>query len=121
MPSKRVIGILLVAAMAVPAVGLPDWKGDLAKKTVGRAAREGIEDALKDEAVDAALSAAARGTAAYVDSRRLERDELVEIGAAVGTGVEVAMQAADVADALDDAADVAKTLNKVNKIRKAIP
>ena len=121
MPSKRVIGMLMIAAMAVPAVGLPDWKGDLAKKTVGRAAREGIEDALKDEAVDAALSAAARRTATYVESRRLERGDLVDIGEAVSTGVEVAMKASDVADALDDAADVAKTLNKINKIRKAIP
>ena len=69
MPSKRVTGILIVAAMAVPAVGLPDWKGDLAKKTVGRAAREGIEDALKDEAVDAALSAAARGGAPGADAQ----------------------------------------------------
>ena len=121
MPSKRVIGILVMAAMAVPAVGLPDWKGDLAKKAVGRAAREGIEDALEDEAVDAALSAAARRTAAHVERRRFERDELADIGEVVGTGVEVAMKASDVAETLDDAADVAKTLNKINKIRKAIP
>lgn len=121
MPSKRVIGILTVAVMAVPAVGLPDWKGDIAKKAVGHAAREGIEDALKDEALDATLDAAARGAATYADSRRVERYELAEIGETVSTGVEVAMKASDVAETLDAAADVAKTLKKVNNIRKAIP
>ena len=121
MPNKRVIAILTMAAIAVPAVGLSDWKDDLARKAVGRVAREGIEEALKDEALDAALSATARGTARYVESRRLDPSELVEIADTVGTGVEVAMKASDVADALDDAADVAKTLQKVNKIRKAIP
>lgn len=121
MRSKRVIGILTVAVMAVPAVGLTDWKGDLAKKAVGRAAREGIENALRDEAVDAALDAAARETAMFVESRRLERDELEDIGEAVSTGVEVAMQASEVAETLDNAADVAKTLKKINNIRKAFP
>lgn len=122
MPSMRVIGILVAAALAVPAVGLTgDWAGDLAKKAVGRAAREGIGDALKDEALDATLDAAARGAAMYAESERRDRYEHQAIGAAVGNGVEVAMRASDVADTLDNAADVAKTLNKVNKIRKAIP
>ena len=62
-----------------------------------------------------------RETAMFVESRRLERDELEDIGEAVGTGVEVAMQAAEVAEVLDNAADVAKTLKKINNIRKAIP
>ena len=107
--------------LSVPAVGLTgDWAGDLAKKAIGSAAREGIEDALKDEALEATLDAAARGAVTYVESARRDRYDRVEIGEAVGTGVEVAMRASDVADKLDDVADVADTLKKVNKIRKGI-
>jgi hypothetical protein len=53
-----------------------------------------------------------------VEAARRELYEREEVAAAVSTGVEVAMQAADVADALDDAADVAKTVKKINDIRK---
>lgn len=121
MASMRVIGILVAAALAVPAVGLTgDWAGDLARKAIGNAARAGIEDALKDEALEAALDSAAQRTAVYVASERRERYEREDIAEVASTGVEVAMRAAAVADALDDAADVAETLSKVNKIRKAI-
>jgi len=121
MPKMKVIGLLTAAAMAVPVVGLTgDWAGDLAKKAVGRAAREGIEDALKDEALDATFDAAARGAAIYADSARRERYEREDVAETVGAGVEMAMRASDLADALDDAADVAKTLKKVSKIRKGI-
>jgi len=119
MPSLKVIALLTAAALAVPAIGLTgDWAGDLAKKAVGHAAREGIEHALKDEALDRSLDAA-RGAAVYAGSELREKYEHEEIAAAVSTGVEVAMKASDVADALDDVADVADTVKKVNKIRKA--
>jgi len=120
--SQRVAAILTAAAMATSFVVLTaDWAGDLAKKAIGHAAREGVEEALKVETLDAALDAAARGAGAYVESVRRERYERQDVGEAISTGVEAAMQAAEVADALDGAADVAKTLQKVNKIRKAIP
>ena len=121
MPSLKVIALLTAAALAVPAIGLTgDWAGDLAKKAVGRAAREGIEHALKDEALDATLDAAARGVVVYGDAVRRELYEREDIAEAVSTGVEVAMRASDVADTLDDVADVADTVKKVNKIRKVI-
>ena len=121
MASMSVLGLLAAAALAVPAVGLTgDWAADLARKAIGNAAREGIEDALRDEALDATLDAAAHGAAMFVESERRERYEREDIGEAVGTGVETAMRAAEVADALEDAADVAETLGKINKIRKAI-
>lgn len=121
MASMRLIAILATVALAVPATGLTgDWAADLARKAIGNAAREGIGDALKDEAVGAALDAAATGAAMYVDSERRQRYEREEIGESVSTGVEAAMRAADVAEALDDAADVAETLSKVNKIRKVV-
>jgi len=119
---QRVAAILTAAAMATSVVVLTaDWAGDLAKKAIGRAAREGVEEALEDEALDRALDAAAGGAAVYVESARRERYERQDVGEAISTGVEAAMRASEVADALDDAADVAKTLQKVNKIRKAIP
>ena len=61
MRSKRVVGVLTAAALAVPAIGLPDWGADLAKKAIGRAARAGIQEALEDEAEDFARAAAAQG------------------------------------------------------------
>ena len=121
MSRMKVMGIVAAAAMAVPAVAMTgDWAGDLAKKAVGKAAREGIEHALKEEALDEALDVAGRGVVRYADSVRREDSEREDISEAVGSGVEAAMRAADVADALEDAADVAETLSKVNKIRKAI-
>src|SRR5262245_24391213 len=121
MPRMKVIGLLTAVALALPTVGLSgDWAGDLAKKAVGRAAREGIEDALKDEALDATLDAAARGVAVYGDAVRRELYEREDIAQAVSTGVEVAMRASDVADTLDNVADVADTVKKVNKIRKVL-
>jgi hypothetical protein len=121
MSRMKVIGLLTAAAMAVPVVGLTgDWGEDLAKKAIGRVAREGIEEALKDQALDATLDAATRGAVRYTESELRERYEHEDIAAAVSTGVEVAMRASDVADTLDDVADVADTLKKVNKIRKVI-
>jgi hypothetical protein len=112
--------VLTVVAIAVWVAGpTADWAGDLARKAVGRAAREGLEAALKDEALDATLDAAGR-TVAWAESERLERYEREAVGEAVTTGVEMAMRASGVADALDDTADVAETLQKVNRIRKAI-
>ena len=121
MSRMKVIGIVAAAGIAVPAVAMTgDWAGDLARKAVGKAAREGIEHALKDEALGEALDAAGRRVVTYADSVRRERYEREDIGEAVGTGVEAALRAADMADALEDAGDVAETLSKVNKIRKAI-
>jgi hypothetical protein len=119
-PTHGAIGILIAVAIGVSAVGLAaDWAGDLAKKAVGHAAREGIEEALRDEAFDETLEAAARGAVTYLESERRERYAREDIGEAVTIGVEVAMRAAEVAETLDDAADVAETMKKVNKIRKA--
>ena len=118
MRSKRVVGILTAAALAVPAIGLPDWGADLAKKAIGRAARAGIQEALEDEAEDFARAAAAQGAVVLAESARREMYEREHVAATVSNGVEVAMKAADVAETLDDVADVAKTLKKVNDIRK---
>ena len=122
MPKMRVAGIRTAAAMRMSAVTLTaDWAGDLAKKTIGRAAREGVEEALTDEVLDETLDAAARGAAAYVASERRERYEPEDVGEAIGTGVEVAMRASEVADTWTMPRTWRKTLQKVKKIRKAIP
>lgn len=119
--STKAVALLTAAVLAVPAIGLTsDWAEDLARKAVGRAAREGVEHALKDEALAAALAAAARGVEMYRESEQQDRYERERVADTVSDGVEAAMRAADVAEALDDAADVAETLGKVNKIRKVI-
>lgn len=118
MRNKRVVGILAVGALAVPAIGLADWGEDLAKKAIGRAVRAGLQEALEDQAEDFARAAAAQGAVVLTESARREMYEREQVAAAVSNGVEVAMKAADVADTLDDVADVAKTLKKVNDIRK---
>ena len=94
-----------------------DWKGEVARRAVGLAVREGLENAINDAALDAALETATEA-ATYAAPRLRDVDELVTIGAAVSEGVETAMRVADVADTLDDVADVARTVKRIKKLKR---
>jgi hypothetical protein len=114
---KMLLSAFLLTLTAGPATGLGDWKSDLARKAVGRAARAGIqeavENAVQDTAFDAAL-AAARSNATYVIR------ENVEVGMAARDAIGAAMNAADFAENIDTALDIAEAAKKANKVRKAI-
>jgi hypothetical protein len=115
---------LFAAALTVVtgyAITLGDWKSELAKKAVGRVAREGLEDALGDALRDAAFDAAAGA----IDLDRIGRDvrdaaRRAELGSTAREAVEVAMTASDVASTIDAALDAAEAAKKINKVRKAI-
>ena len=94
-----------------------DWKGDVARRAVGRVVQEALEDAIEDAALGRALDTATEATA-YAAPKLRQIDEFVVVGGAVSDGVETAMRVADVAERLDDAADVAKTLKKIKKLRR---
>jgi hypothetical protein len=102
----------LATLIAARAVGSEDWKSQLAKKTVGQAAQEGIEDAVKDAAFDAAPGQPVRSVGRAVAS--------AGIGSVASAGIESAMTAANVASSMDNALDAAETAKKANKARKAI-
>jgi hypothetical protein len=99
---KWVIAVLILIVMTVPAGVAGDWAKEAAKRAVGGVAREAMEEALEDSAVNVVL------------------DEVVEnaVGAAAREGIESAMQVAEVADTLDDVMDATETLNTIRKIGK---
>src|SRR5262245_57742389 len=114
-----------VAALALAAShpALADWKTSAAKRTVGRAAREGMEDAAKNVAVDAALGASVAGGSALGDLNSGKSDrgpsagsatqdagrggpgDRRAVGSAAGAGIEAAMTASNVASTIDTAVD----------------
>ena len=135
--SWGIAGLVALVLTASHDVALADWKTNAAKRTVGRTAREGMEDAVKNVAVDAALGAAVPGGSALGDISRGKPDRGPALGSATqdvgrdglgdrqavssmaGEGMEAAMSAANVASTIDtavDAADRAKRLNKARKI-----
>jgi hypothetical protein len=114
----KLIEAVAAASLAFAAVGAAaDWKGDVARKAVGRVVREGLENAIKDAALDAALDTATEA-ATYTAPRLRDVDELATFGAALSEGVESAMRVADVASTLDNVADVAKTVKKIKKLKR---
>jgi len=94
-----------------------DWKGDVARRAVGLAVREGLENAIQDAALDAALETATEA-ATYTAPQLRDVDELVIVGAAVSEGVETAMRVADVADTLDNDANVSRTVKRIKKLKR---
>ena len=115
---KWLLSTVLVTLSSVGlATGLGDWKSDLARAAVGRAARAGIqeavEDALQDVAFEAAI-AAARSNAAYAIR------ENVYVGIEARDAIGAAMNAAEFAENMDTALDIADAAKKANKVRKAI-
>jgi hypothetical protein len=117
MRMKLLLSAILLTLTAGPATGLGDWKSDLAKKAVGKAARAGIqeavENALQDAAFDAALAAAQSHAADVVY-------ENVAVGTTARDAIETAMDAADFAASINTAIDIADAAKKANKVRKAI-
>jgi hypothetical protein len=119
-----VVLLVLVATASLAAGG--DWKGDLAKRVVTHAVREGLEEAAEEAALDVALNAAADAIGpdglAYGVSRLpdldIDFDEYVEVGDVVSDGIESAMRVADVADKLDDAADAVRAVKRLGNIRR---
>jgi hypothetical protein len=133
------VGLVALALAASAGAALADWKTNAAKRTVGRAAKEGMEDAAKNVAVDAALGAAVPGGSALGDINRGKSDRGPAIGAATqvaggggpgdrkgvgsaaGEGLEAAMNASNVASSIDTAVDVADRAKRLNKVRKIVP
>lgn len=119
MQRRGVFVVALAILMATQGTGLGDWKSHLARKAVGRAARDGMGDAVehaaKDAAFDAALGAVPR--AGYDVGNAVQR---IGVGSTAGAGIESAMTAANVASSMDTALDAAEAAQKANKVRKAI-
>src|SRR5262245_52008866 len=63
------VGSVALVLAASYGLALGDWKANAVKKTVGRAAREGMENAAKNAAVDVALDAIVPGESAPDISR----------------------------------------------------
>lgn len=135
--SLTCLGLIALVLTAGQDTALASWKTDMAKKTVGRAAREGIEQSAKNTAVDVALDAAVPGGSALGDATRGKRDRgttfgttgsdvsrpgdgRAAIGGAAGEGLEAAMTAANVASTVNAAADAADAAQRLNKVRKVV-
>jgi len=114
--SIEAVAAVLLALAAVEAYA--DWKGDVARRAVGRAVREGLENALQDAALDAALDTVTEAVTTYAAPPLREVEKLDTVGAAVADAVESAMRVADVASTLDNVADVAKTVKKIKKLKR---
>ena len=121
-----------------------NWGAEIAKRALGRAAREGIQEALEDAVKDATLDAALGTVLPKVldevvpeppPQQELSNDvpfeqelpgghapigdpNLQTIGSIAGAGVEAAMVAADVASAIDTALDVAEAAKAVHRAAK---
>jgi hypothetical protein len=136
--SRILAGLVALALAASSGAALADWKTNAARRTVGRAAREGMEDAAKNVAVDAALGAVPGGSAlgdinrgksdrgpaigsATQDAGRGGLGDRKGVGSAAGGGIEAAMNAANVASSIDAAVDVADKAKRLNKVRKIVP
>src|SRR5215831_13659043 len=113
-----------------------------ARKVVGEAVQNGLEDAFRDAALSTTLDAVADHAATeFADRARDNHDyadfpdntkphdysdvhktgdiqDYLEMGAVAGDGVQAAMRAADVASKLDDVADAAKAVKKLGKLKK---
>jgi hypothetical protein len=114
----RLIETAVAASLVVSASSAAaDWKGNVARRAVGRVVQEALEDAIEDAALDRALDIAT-DAAAYATPRLRHIDELADVGDAVSDGVETAMRVADVAETLDDVADVARAVKKIKKLKR---
>ena len=109
---KWPLATTLAIVISSQAGALADWKSDLAKRAVGKAAREGIEEAVEDAIADAAFDTAFETVSSNPDLRAL--------APTVGVGIEEAMRIADVASSIDRALDVADAAKKIHKTAKAI-
>jgi hypothetical protein len=119
-PRTALVGLVALALAASQGAALADWKTNAAKKTVGRAARAGMENAAREAAVDATLGAVGSAVPAPGDIRRGMPDRGTAIGSTAGEGIEAAMTAANVATSIDGALEVADAAKRVNKVRKAV-
>ena len=136
--SWTLAGLAALALAASHGAAVASWKTDAARRTVGRAAREGMEDAAKHATVDAALGAAvpggpatgdldqgtsarapATGSATQAVGRSDPGNQRV-VGSAAGEGIEAAMNAANVASTIDTAVDVADRAKRLNNVRKIV-
>jgi hypothetical protein len=84
MKSLAFAGLVALVLAASQGAALADWKSNAAKRTVGRIAKEGIEDAAKHAAVDVALEAVVPGGPAAGDVDRGRPDRGTAIGPAAG-------------------------------------
>src|SRR5215813_11285212 len=101
MQRRLVYGVVVAMLLAGPVTGLDDWKSALARKAVGRVAREAIGEAVENNMQDMAFDAAVSA----VGSEAADVQQLAEFGSNADSAFEAAMTAADVASSLDKASD----------------
>ena len=126
-----IVGAAVLALALTPVAGSADWKTRAARKTVGNVAREGVESATKDTAMDATLGVAgvpdgpkldhnrpgdARGR---VGEARNDRDRPA-IDSAAREGLEAAMSVADVGSSIEHTMELADAAKRANKVRKVV-
>ena len=114
----RLIKTAVAASLVLGASSVAaDWKGNVARRAVGRVVQKALEDAIEDAVLDASLDRATEA-AAYTAVQLRDVNELVIVSATVSEGVETAMRAADVANTLDHVADVARTVKKIKRLKR---
>jgi hypothetical protein len=109
-------GVVVAMLLAGPVAGLDDWKSALARKAVGRVAREAIGEAVENNMQGLAFDA----SVGVVGREARDVQQLAEFGSNADSAFETAMTAADVASSLDKASDAVEAARKVNKARKVI-
>ena len=110
---RMVVGGLLALILAgSQGAAWADWKTRAAVKTVGHAAKAGLEHAGQDSGLDAALGEGQPGRSGPDVIGQPKRDD--RIGSAAGEGLEGAMRAGDLAS------DMAHAVRTVNRARKVI-
>lgn len=127
--TPRLLVLLVGGALALPAAApsaRADWKDRVAKEAIGRVAREGIEDAVKDVAMDEIVE---RATGGRVDGDLLRKPPDYRksgavagaaIGLAAGGGIGDAVEGAGLGATLGAVGNAADRASRANKIRKAI-
>src|SRR5262245_5357263 len=115
---RRLLLVAVTWLMVNEAAVRGDWKSEAAKRAIGKAARAGIEHAVKDAVADAAFDAVL-GTEEF-DQDVGDAMRRAALGSTASAGIEAAMNAADIASTIETAVDVVDTAKKINKARKVI-
>ena len=79
MRGMRLIETVVAASLVLTASSAAaDWKGDVARRAIGRVAQEALEEAIEEAALERALDAATEAVA-YNAPRLQQIDELVDV------------------------------------------
>jgi hypothetical protein len=126
-----IVGAVVVAVALGHGAVSADWTTRAARRTVGNLAQAGIENAVKDTAMDVTLDAAgvpdrprldrdrSGGARARLDDAGDDRDRS-GIGSAAGDGLQAAMSVAQVGSAIDNTMELADAAKRANRVRKVV-